>query len=108
MTMKIDCIALDGKYETDDYQVNIRLIIDKMNNLKLLTWDGLQWSDEKGLNRLYTDETSQLQYDDFIHRLLILEKERLLYEVATSLQEDQSFYFEKERIYLYVDKKMSE
>lgn len=108
MTMKIDCIALDGKYETDDYQVNIRLVIEKMNHHKLYSWDGLEWSDEKGLNRVYTDETSQLQYDDFIKRLLNLEKEKMLYEVATSLQEDQSFYFEKERLYLYVEKKINE
>lgn len=108
MTIKIDCIALDAKYETDDYQVNIKLVIGKMNDLKLYSWDGLQWSDEKGLNRVYTDKTSQLQYDDFISRLLTLEKEKMLYEVANSLQEDQSFYFEKERLYLYVEKKESE
>ena len=104
----IDCIILDGKYETDDYQVNIRLVIDKMSNYKLYSWDGLEWSDEKGLNRVYTDETSQMQYDDFINRLIEIEKSRILYEVAKSINVDQSYYLEKERIYIYIENKTEE
>ena len=40
----IDAIILDGKYETDDYKLNIKLVIDKLNQLKLYVWDGLEWS----------------------------------------------------------------
>ena len=104
----IECIVLDGKYETDDYKVNIKLIIDKMNRLKLYVWDGLEWSDEKGFNRIYTDETNQIQYDDFISRLVEIEKNKLLYEIAKSIEEDQSYYFERERLYLYIEHKYTE
>ena len=34
-----------------------------------------------------------------------LEKEKILYEIAEDIDEDQTYYFEKERIYLYVEKK---
>lgn len=104
----IDAIILDGKYETDDYKLNVKLVIDKLNQLKLYVWDGLEWSDEKGLNRVYTDETSQIQYDDFISRMVEIEKNRLLYEIAKSIDVDQSYYFEKERLYLYIENKTTE
>ncbi|RAP50816.1 MAG: hypothetical protein BZ133_04635 [Methanosphaera sp. SHI613] len=104
----IDAIVLDGKYETDDYKVNLRLVIDKLNNLKLYVWDGLEWSDKKGFNRVYTDETSQIQYDDFISRLVEVEESKLLYEIAKSIDVDQSYYFEKERLYLYIENKYNE
>lgn len=104
----IECIVLDAKYETDDYQVILKLIIDKMNKLELYVWDGLEWSDEKGFNRVYTNETNQLQYDDFISRLNELETSNLLYEIAKSLEEDQSYYFEKERLYLYIESKKND
>lgn len=104
----IDAIILDGKYETDDYKLNIKLVIDKLNQLKLYVWDGLEWSGEKGLNRVYTDETSQIQYDDFVNRLVEIEKNRLLYEIAKSIDVDQSYYFEKERLYLYIENKTTE
>ena len=104
----IEAIVLDGKYETDDYKVNIKLIIDKISNLKMYVWDGLQWSDERGFNRVYTDETNQLQYDDFISRLIEIEKNKLLYEIAKGINEDQSYYFEKERLYLYIENKYKE
>ncbi|AWX32765.1 hypothetical protein [Methanosphaera sp. BMS] len=104
----IDAIILDGKYETDDYKLNVKLVIDKLNQLKMYVWDGLEWSDKKGLNRVYTDETSQIQYDDFVDRLVEIEKNRLLYEIAKSIDVDQSYYFEKERLYLYIENKTTE
>lgn len=103
MITQVECIALDGKYETDDYQVTIKLVSGK-GHYQLFAWDGLEWSDEKGLNRVYTNENSQMQYDDFIQRLLELEKSRMLYEVAHEIEEDQSYYFEHERIYLYKER----
>ena len=71
---------------------------------KMLGWDGLEWSDY-GLNRVYTDKTSQHEYDEFINRLKTLENSNLIYEIAEELDEDQTYYFEKERIYLYIESK---
>ena len=101
---EIQCKILDGKYEEDDFQVLVKLIISTPHRYELLCWDGLEWSD-KGLNRVYTDKTSQHEYDEFINRLRLLEKERILYEIAEDLNEDQSYFFERERIYLYVESK---
>jgi len=101
---EIQCKILDGKYEEDDFQVLVKLIIIKPNHYELLGWDGLEWS-TKGLNRVYTDKNSQHEYDEFIKRLNDLEKEKILYEIAEDIQEDQTYYFEKERIYLYVENK---
>ena len=101
---EIQCKILDGKYEEDDFQVLVKLIISTPHHYELLCWDGLEWSD-KGLNRVYTDKTSQHEYDEFINRLRLLEKERILYEIAEDLNEDQSYFFERERIYLYVESK---
>lgn len=101
---EIQCKVLDGKYEEDDFQVLIKLIIIKPSNLKMLSWDGLSWSNY-GLNRVYTDKTSQHEYDEFIDRLKLLEKNNILYEIAEELEEDQTYFFEKERIYLYVESK---
>ena len=101
---EIQCKILDGKYEEDDFQVLVKLTIIKPNHFELLGWDGLEWS-PKGLNRVYTDKTSQHEYDEFINRLDKLEKEKILYEIAEDIDEDQTYYFEKERTYLYVEKK---
>ncbi len=101
---EIQCKILDGKYEEDDFQVLVKLIIIKPNHYEMLGWDGLEWS-SMGLNRVYTDKTSQHEYDEFITRLKTLEEEKILYELAEDLDEDQTYYFEKDRIYLYVEKK---
>lgn len=103
---EIECTILDAMYETDDYQVIIKLNIDKAYQFQ--AWDGLEWSDKTGLNRVYTDENSQHEYDDFISRLLELEESKILYEVAEELDEDQSYYFDKERLYLYIESKKVE
>lgn len=103
---EIQCKILDGKYEEDDFQVLVKLTIIKPYNMEMLSWDGLEWS-KQGLNRVYTDKTSQHEYDEFIERLKKLENERIIYEIAEDLEEDQTYYFEKERIYLYVEKKES-
>ena len=104
MRKEIQCKILDGKYEEDDFQVLVKLTISPPYTYELLCWDGLEWSD-KGLNRVYTDKTSQHEYDEFIKRLNKLEQERILYEIAEDLDNDQSYYFERERIYLYVENK---
>ncbi len=104
MNKEIQCTVLDGKYEEDDFQVLIKLIIKKPSTLKMLGWDGLEWSNY-GLNRVYTDKTSQHEYDEFINRLKTLENSNLIYEIAEELDEDQTYYFEKERIYLYIESK---
>jgi hypothetical protein len=101
---EIQCKILDGKYEEDDFQVLVKLITNFPHHHELLGWDGLEWS-KKGLNRVYTDKNNQYEYDEFIERLISLEKEGILYEIADDLNEDQTYYFEKERIYLYVEKK---
>lgn len=101
---EIQCTVLDGKYEEDDFQVLIKLTIIKPSPLKMLSWDGLDWTDY-GLNRVYTDKTSQHEYDEFISRLKQLEESNLIYEIAEELDEDQTYYFEKERIYLYIESK---
>lgn len=108
MTTIIECIVLDGKYETDDYQVNLKLVIDKLNKLSLYVWDGIEWSDKQGLNRVYTNPTNQLQYDDFKNRLIKIEENRMLYDIAKSIDIDQSYYFEHERLYLYIENKTNE
>ncbi len=101
---EIQCKVLDGKYEEDDFQVLLKLIIIKPHHFEMLSWDGLEWS-KKGLNRYYTDKTSQLEYDEFIKRLKKLESQKIIYEIAEDLDVDQTFYFEKERIYLYIENK---
>lgn len=101
---EIQCTVLDGKYEEDDFQVLIKLKIIKPNQYEMLSWDGFEWS-EYGLNRVYTDKTSQHEYDEFINRLKILEKDKIIYEIAEDLEEDQTYYFQKERIYLYIESK---
>lgn len=101
---EIQCTVLDGKYEEDDFQVLIKLIIIKPTTFKMLGWDGFEWS-EYGLNRVYTDKNSQYEYDEFIKRLKLLEESNLIYEIAEDLDEDQTYYFEKERIYLYIESK---
>ncbi|WP_323737205.1 hypothetical protein PXD04_04475 [Methanosphaera sp. ISO3-F5] len=101
---EIQCTVLDGKYEEDDFQVLIKLIIIKPDDFRMLGWDGLDWT-TYGLNRVYTDKTSQHEYDEFIKRLKQLEKNRILYEIAEEIDEDQTYYFEKERIYLYIESK---
>jgi len=101
---EIQCKILDGKYAEDDFQVLVKLIIIKPHHYEMLGWDGLEWSSQ-GLNRVYTDKTSQHEYDEFITRLNDLEQEKMLYEIAEDLDVDQTYYFEKERIYLYVEDK---
>lgn len=101
---EIQCTVLDGKYEEDDFQVLIKLILIKPYHFEMLSWDGLEWS-KQGLNRVYTDKTSQHEYDEFIKRLKSLEQEKIIYEIAEELDEDQTYYFERERIYLYIESK---
>ena len=101
---EIQCKVLDGKYEEDDFQVLIKLVIIKPNHYEMLVWDGLEWS-SKGLNRVYTDKTSQHEYDEFVNRLKDLEQNKILYEIAEDIDVDQTYYFEKDRIYLYVEDK---
>lgn len=103
-TKEIRCKILDGKHEEDDFQVLIKLIIIKPRTLKMLSWDGLEWS-TCGLNRVYTNDSIQMEYNEFIERLKELESSRILYEIAEDLNEDQTYYFERERIYLYVESK---
>ena len=98
----IECTVLDGKYEKDDYSVLIKLIIGRSEN-QFFPWDGVEWGSEKALNRLYTDRNAQHEYDDFKNRLLGLEKSKILYEISQELDVDQSYYFENERIYIYIE-----
>lgn len=102
---EIQCTILDGKHEEDDFQALVKLVINRPTTFEMLGWDGLEWS-SKGLNRVYTNQTSQLEYDEFLNRLRSLESSGLLYEIAEDLNEDQTYYFEKERIYLYVESKI--
>lgn len=101
---EIQCKILDGKYEEDDFQLLVKLIIIKPNHYELLCWDGLEWS-KQGFNRVYTNKSSQHEYDEFIGRIKELEQERIIFEIAEDLEEDQSYYFEDDRIYLYVESK---
>ena len=101
---EIQCQVLDGKYEEDDFQVLVKLILIKPKQFEMLGWDGLSWT-KQGLNRVYTDKNSQYEYDEFMERLNELEKSGLIYEIAKDLNEDQTYYFERERIYLYIESK---
>ncbi|MCD7781553.1 MAG: hypothetical protein LUG89_02500 [Methanosphaera sp.] len=101
----IESILLDNKYNVDDYELITRIIITPHGS-RLYGWDGLEWN-INGLNRVYINPKSQKEFDNFLERIYHLRDSELLYEIARDLGEDQSFYFEKERIYLYISKKKS-
>lgn len=100
---EIKCTVLDGKYEKDDYKVLIKLIITKPKEYEFFSWDGVEWGSKKALNRVYVDYNAQQEYDDFKKRLLELEENQILYELSQELHVDQSYYFENERIYIYIE-----
>ena len=106
MSMKknIQCRILDGIYEEEDFQILVSLVINRPDTFEMLYWDGLEWS-FNGFNRVYTNENKQREYDEFIKRLKALEESKIIYEIAEEIEEDQTYYFDKERIYLYVEKK---
>jgi|LAHS01.1.fsa_nt_gb hypothetical protein len=100
----MECTILDGKYNEDDYDVLLKIIFTPPKTYIAYAWDGLEWRNKNlGVNRVYDNENSQNEYDDFLNRLESLENSSLLYEQALDLKEDQSFYFEKERIYIYIE-----
>ena len=99
----IDSILLDNKYNVDDYELTTKMIITPKGS-RLYGWDGVEWNTQ-GLNRVYTNPESQDEFDDFLKRVRLLEDTGIIYEVARDLEEDQSYYFEDVRIYLYISKK---
>ncbi|OED30908.1 hypothetical protein [Methanosphaera sp. WGK6] len=99
----IEGTILDDMYQEDDFEITFRIII-KNPQYELYAWDGLEWS-KKGFNRVYTNRNSQYEYDEFVERIFELRDKGLLFEVARELEEDQSYFFEEERIYLYVESK---
>lgn len=103
LNKEIECTILDDKYEEDDYKV-LGKIVYKNQSFTLYGWDGLEWS-ENGFNRVYTDRNSQYDYDEFLERLYKLRDSGLLFEIAMDLEEDQSYFFEEERIYIYIESK---
>ena len=105
-TTEIICTILDGKYDKDDYEVLIQLI-SKSPRYEFHAWDGIDWSGTAGLNRVYDDVNSQHEYDDFIERLLSIVNSKIIFEIAKELEVNQSYFFEKERLYLYIESKNS-
>ena len=103
MKKEITSTILDGKYEKDDYSFLIKLIIRKPKKYEFLSWDGVEWGSKKALNRVYVDYNKQQEYDDFKNRFLKLEENHILYELSQELNVDQSYYFENERIYIYIE-----
>uniref|UniRef100_UPI0025983674 hypothetical protein n=1 Tax=uncultured Methanosphaera sp. TaxID=262501 RepID=UPI0025983674 len=69
---------------------------------KLYAWHGLEWS-EKGFSRVYTNSNNQYAYDDIVNRIFQLRDNGLIFEIASKLNEDESYYFEEERIYIYIE-----
>lgn len=105
MTLKeIECTIIDDVYEVEDFDILAKITYTTPNDSKLYAWDGLEWS-EKGFNRVYTNRNSQHEYDDIVKRIFKLRDNGILFEIARELNEDQSYYFENERIYLYVESK---
>lgn len=100
----IQCRVLDGTYEEEDFQLLIKLTIIKPSTFNITYWDGFEWS-LNGCNRVYTNINKQHEYDEFLKRLNSLETSGIIYEISEELEEDQTYYFEKERIYLYVESK---
>lgn len=104
MNKTIQCRILDGIYEEEDFQILVILKINRPNLFEMLFWDGLEWS-LNGYNRVYTNQNIQHEYEEFIKRLKGIESSKIIYEIAEELEEDQTYYFDKERIYLYVESK---
>ncbi len=100
---EIDCTILDNIYDVEDYQITAKIITTPTES-KLYGWDGLQWSTQ-GLNRVYTNINNQNEFDEFLERLYKLRDSKILFEVARELEPDQSYYFENERIYIYIESK---
>lgn len=101
---EIECIILDDIYEEDDFNILAKIVYTTPNDPILYAWDGLEWS-EKGFNRVYTNRNSQHEYNDIVKRIFKLRDNGIIFEIARELKEDQSYYFEEERIYLYIKTK---
>ena len=99
---EIECILLDDTYEEDDFNILAKIVYNPQGKSKLYAWDGLEWS-EKGFNRVYTNRNNQYAYDAIVNRIFQLRDNGLIFEIASKLNEDESYYFEEERIYIYIE-----
>lgn len=100
---EIHCRILDDIYEDEDFDIYSKIVLDhKQKNI--FAWDGIEWN-QHGFYREYENRNQQYDYDEFVERINKIIESKIIYEIANELEEDQSYFFDNERIYLYIEER---
>ncbi|MCI5867605.1 MAG: hypothetical protein SOZ23_04915 [Methanosphaera sp.] len=99
---EIKCRIIDNTYEDDDFDILTKIVLDHRKK-EIYAWDGIEWNKD-GFKRIYSSK-KQIEYNEFYNRIAKLVNSGLLFEIANDLNEDESYLFENERIYIYIEER---
>lgn len=100
---EIKCRILDDIYEDDDFDIYSKIVLNHKKR-DIFAWDGIEWN-KQGFYREYENRNQQYDYNEFLERIKKIVESKIIYEIANELEEDQSYFFENERIYLYIEER---